>query len=131
MRAKSMIGVVLCFGVAFSLLAGSGIGAAVFDESPDDETTVDTLGDLGEDAGLEEDSESFSADVAGDNEPTLTGLTLSAGQFAAQLAVSVALLPLTLVRLGFPTWFAFPVGSVAVIISFIGMAQFILGREFL
>ncbi len=131
MRAKSMIGVVLCFGVAFSLLAGSGIGAAVFDESPDDETTVDTLGDLGEDAGLEEDSESFSADVSGDNEPTLTGLTLSAGQFAAQLAVSVALLPLTLVRLGFPTWFAFPVGSVAVIISFIGMAQFILGREFL
>jgi len=131
MRAKSVVGIVLCFGLAFSLLAGSGIGGAIFGENPGDETTVDTLEDLGEEAGLEDEDESFSADVTGDNEPTLTGLTLSAGQFAGQLVVSVALLPLTLARLGFPTWFSYPVGGIAQVIALIGMMQFVLGREFL
>ena len=133
MRTKSVVGVVLCFGLAFTLLAGSGIGGAVFGESPGDETTVDTLEDITEDATVDEDSDrdGLSADVTGDNEPTLVGLSISAGQFAAQLVASVALLPLTLVRLGFPTYFAYPVGGIAQIIAFIGLAQFVIGREWL
>ena len=133
MRTKSVVGIVLCFGLAFALLSGSGIGAAVFGEIPGDESTADTLEDITEDASVDEDSDrdGLSADVTGDNEPTLVGLSISAGQFGAQLVASVALLPLTLARLGFPTYFAYPVGGIAQIIAFIGLAQFVIGREWL
>ena len=132
MRAKSVLGVVLAFGVAFALLAGSGIGAAVFGASPGDAETARTLDEVGSEASVDEDSEGgLAADVAGDNEPTLVGVSISSGQFVVQLIAAVALLPVTLTRLGFPAYFAVPVGSVAQIIAFIGLAQFVGGREFI
>ena len=133
MRTKSVLGVVLAFGVAFSLLAGSGIGAAIFGENPEGAETAETLADISGDAEVDSDSESggLSADVAGDNEPTLVGVAISGGQFAATLVGSVALLPVTLMRLGFPNYFAVPVGGVAQIIAFIGLIQFVTGRQLL
>ena len=129
MRTKSVLGGVLAFGVAFSLLAGSGIGAAIFGENPEGAETAETLADISGDAEVDSDSESggLSADVAGDNEPTLVGVAISGGQFAATLVGSVALLPVTLMRLGFPNYFAVPVGGVAQIIAFIGLIQFVRG----
>ena len=131
MRSKSVLGVVLAFGVAFALLAGSGIGAAVFGASPGDADTARTLEDISEDASVDADDEDggFAADVTGDNEPTVVGVAISGGQFVAQLVGAVALLPVTLMRLGFPRYFAVPVGGVAQVIAFIGLAQFVAGRE--
>jgi len=130
MRAKSVLGVVLAFGVAFSVLAGSGIGAAVFGASPGSAQPATTLDDVSGEASVDEDSAGgLAADVAGDNEPTLVGVSISSGQFVVQLVAAVALLPVTLTRLGFPTWFAVPIGGVAQIIAFVGLAQFVSGRE--
>lgn len=131
MRSKSVLGVVLAFGLAFALLAGSGIGAAVFGASPGDADTARTLDDLGDDASVDAADEDggFAADVTGDNEPTVVGVAISGGQFVAQLVGAVALLPVTLMRLGFPRYFAVPVGGVAQVIAFIGLAQFVAGRE--
>ena len=133
MRTKSVVGVVLCFGLAFALLGGSEIGMLIFGEQAGSEPTAETLGDIANESSVDEESDGdgLSADVTGDNEPTLVGLSISAGQFAAQLVASVALLPLTLARLGFPTYFAYPVGGIAQIIAFIGLAQFVIGREWL
>lgn len=133
MRSKSVLGVVLAFGVAFALLAGSGIGAAVFGASPGDADTARTLEDISNDASVDPDSEGggLGADVTGDNEPTLVGVAISGGTFASQLVGAVALLPLTLIRLGFPRYFAVPVGGVAQVIAFIGLVQFIRGTEYL
>jgi ABC-type oligopeptide transport system substrate-binding subunit len=133
MRSKSILGVVLAFGVMFSLLAGSGIGAAVFGAAPADADTTRTLDDVSNDSSVDPDSESggLSADVVGDNEPTLVGVALSGGEFAAQLVASVALVPVTLIRLGFPTYFAVPVGGVAQVIAFIGLVQFVRGTEYI
>mgnify|MGYP000205566963 FL=1 len=133
MRSKSILGVVLAFGVAFSLIAGSGIGAAVFGATPGDAETARTLEDVSGDATVDADSETggLSADVAGDNEPTLVGVAISGGQFAASLVGAVALLPVTLMRLGFPSYFAVPVGGVAQIIAFIGLIQFVRGTEYI
>jgi hypothetical protein len=133
MRSKSVLGVVLAFGIAFSLLAGSGMGAAIFGESPGDAETSRTIGDLSSNASVDEDSEGggLSADVAGDNEPTLVGVAISGGSFAAKLVGAVALLPVTLMRLGFPAYFAVPVGGVAQVIGFIGLVQFVRGTEYL
>ena len=133
MRTRDVVGVVLCFGLAFSLLSGSGIGAVVFAESPDGDQTTRALDDIADDADLEEDEENsgFVASVFGDNEPTIIGLVLEAGQFFTGLAVAVALLPVTLIELGLPSYAAIPLGSIAQIIAFVGVAQFITGREFL
>ena len=133
MRSKSVLGVVLAFGVAFALLAGGGIGAAVFGASPGDADTARTLEDISTDASVDTDAEGggLSADVAGDNEPTLVGVAISGGQFAAQLVGAVALIPVTLIRLGFPRYFAVPVGGVLQVIAFIGLVQFVRGTEYL
>jgi len=133
MRTKSVVGVVLCFGLAFALLSGSQVGPMVFGESPGGDPTAETLEQIGNETGVEQDrgGEGLTGDVAGDNEPTVVGLTISAARFGWNLVVAVGLLPLTLVRLGFPTWFSYPVGSIALIISFIGFAQFVIGREWL
>ena len=50
-------------------------------------------------------------------------------QLAAVLSLPVALLPVTLMRLGFPSYFAVPVGGVAQILAFIGLVQFIRTGE--
>jgi len=133
MRSKSILGVVLAFGVAFSLIAGSGIGAAVFGESPGDAESSRTLDDISTDASVDPDSEGsgLSADVGGDNEPTLVGVAISGGRFAASLVAAVGLLPVTLLRLGFPAYFAIPVGGVAQVIAFIGLIQFVRGTEYI
>jgi len=127
MRTTPVIGVVLSLGVAFALLAGSGIGPAVFGESPGDAESASTLEDIGEDAdGSGESGEGgISADVAGDNEPTLVGFALSGGQFVVQTVGAVALLPITLTRLGLPNYFAVPVGALAQIVATIGLFQFL------
>ena len=133
MQTKPIIGVVLAFGVAFALLGGSGIGPTVFGEDPDAETerVIEDIAEEG-DANVDEDGEGgLGADIGGDNEPTVTGVIISGGQFAAQLVGAVALLPLTLMRLGFPTYFAVPVGGVAQIIAFIGLVQFVGRSEYL
>jgi len=129
MRTAPVIGVVLSLGVAFALLAGSGIGPAVFGENPGDAESAGTLEDIGEDADVGD--EGVSADVAGDNEPTLVGFALAGGQFMVSAVGAVALLPITLTRLGFPSYFAFPVGALAQIVATIGLLQFLRTGEFI
>ena len=125
METKSILGVVLSFGVAFALLAGAGVGA-VFNEDPRGAESTRTLGDIADDASVDrEDGDGLAADVGGDNEPTLVGVLISGGQFATSLVGAVTLLPLTLMRLGFPAYFAVPVGAVAQVIAFIGLVQFV------
>jgi hypothetical protein len=129
MRTTPVIFIVLAFGVAFALMSGSGIGQAVFGENPGDAKSTSTLEDIGEDADTQEEEGGVSADVAGDNEPTLVGFAISGGQFIIQTIVAVALLPVTLTRLGFPSYFATPVGLLAQTVATIGFYQFLRTGE--
>jgi len=133
METKSVFGVVLAFGLAFALVAGSGLGAAVFGASPGDAETSRTLEDIQSEASVDEDAKNsdggLSANIGTDNEPTLVGVAIAGGQFLTSLVGAVALLPVTLTRLGFPSYFAIPVGGIAQIIAFIGLVQFIRTGE--
>ena len=134
MRTTPVIGVILSLGVAFALLSGSGIGAAVFGENPEESRTAKTLEDVGSDAeiGENKDGESgVSADVGGDNEPTLVGFAISGGQFIKTLVGAVAFVPNTLIGLGFPRYFAVPAGALAQIIATVGLFQFLRVGEWL
>ncbi|MDB2293685.1 hypothetical protein PM085_15620 [Halorubrum ezzemoulense] len=132
MNTKDVLGVVLAFGVFFSLAAGSGVGATIFGASPGDAETSRTLEDISDEASVDPDEGGgIDADVAGDNEPTTVGVALSGGAFLANLVGAVALLPVTLGRIGFPYWFAVPIGGAAQVIATVGIYQFISGRELL
>ena len=134
MRTKGAIGVILAFGLAFALMSGSGIGAVVFGENPDDAESSGTLDELIDGADVDEDEDGgggLSGNIGDDNEPTVTGFVISGAQFITELVRAVALLPLTLMRLGFPSYFAVPVGGIAQIIAFVGLIQFVTGRELL
>lgn len=133
MKTKSVIGVVLCFGVAFAMIGGAPGFAAIFGEDPDDHQTTRALDEIAEDAavdGDEDDPGGLSAEVAGDSEPTLVGVAISGGQFAASLVGAVALLPVTLMQLGMPGYAAVPLGGMAQIVALIGLVQFIRGTAF-
>ena len=134
MRTKGAIGVILAFGLAFALMSGSGIGAMVFGENPDDAESSGTLDELIDGADVDEDEDGgggLSGNIGDDNEPTVTGFVISGAQFITELVRAVALLPLTLMRLGFPSYFAVPVGGIGQIIAFVGLIQFVTGRELL
>lgn len=131
MQTQHVLGLVLCFGLAFALLAGpAGFASSTFGESPDEAATSGTLGDIIDDASVdEEDGEDagIRTNVAGDNEPTVVGVIISGGQFIVQLVGAVALFPIILSGLGFPWYWAYPVGGIAQVIAVIGLIQF-LGR---
>lgn len=133
MRTTPVIGIILSLGVAFALLAGSGIGPAVFGENPKDAESRSTLEDIGNqsDVGGEAGDESggVNADVSGDNEPTLVGFALSGGQFIVSAIGAVALFPMTLTRLAFPNWFATPAGFLLQFIATVGLFQFVRTGE--
>ena len=132
MRTAPVIGVVLALGVSFALLAGSGIGPAVFGESPGDSEAKKTLDEVASDADVGgDDGGGVSADVGGDNEPTLVGFAISGAQFIVKAVGAVALLPITLTRLGFPSYFAIPAGGLAQIIATIGLFQFLRTGEYI
>jgi len=132
MRTAPVIGVVLALGVSFALLAGSGIGPAVFGEDPENSEAKRTLDEVSEDADVgDSEGGGVSADVGGDNEPTLVGFAISGGQFIVQTVGAVALLPVTLTRLGFPAYFAIPAGGLAQIVATIGLFQFLRTGEFI
>jgi len=132
MNTKDVLGVVLAFGVLFAFAAGSGVGATIFGASPGDAETSRTLDEIGDEASVDSDEGGgISADVAGDNEPTIVGVAISGGEFVSTLVGAVALLPLTLTRIGFPYWFAVPIGAGAQTIATIGLFQFVTGRELL
>jgi hypothetical protein len=130
MRSIPIVVFVLSLGVAFAVVTGSGIGTTIFGVGDQDPGTQRALNDSANETRLEDDGDSggIAGDVQGDNEPTIVGLVLSAGQTVISIATAVVLLPVTLSRLGFPVYFAAPVGLFAQMVVGIGVFQFIVGR---
>lgn len=125
MQTKNVFGVVMAFAVSFALLSGSGVGSAVFGENPDTQTLEEF-----ETVAEENKEPNFNVLSSLANVPFL-GIILQFGDIATTFVGTVAGLPFVLMRLGFPRYFALPVGTIAQIIAIIGMFQLVTGREFL
>jgi hypothetical protein len=124
MRTTFPLAVVLVMGVMSLMFAGSGFNAAV---------GMDRAGGVGSDvAGTADDQGIFggSNDLvsakAGDN--GLFGLVIGGGQLLIGFVTLGGLLPDTLTALGFPDWFARPVGDMTEILLTLGVVQWITGR---
>jgi len=75
-------------------------------------------------------NEDFEGDGRTDNSGTLVGfITSGVGRFGAAIKL-VALLPAQLETMGFPRWFAYPVGLMVQFIAGLGFVQFATNRVF-
>jgi hypothetical protein len=126
MNTKNVFGVVICFAVMFAIISGSGVGATIFGVENQETTGLDKLSETAE----ENKDPSFDVLSALGQGPFVGAILQFAGMVRTFITV-VGLLPLYLMRLGFPNWFAGPVGVLAQLIASIGLFQVVTGREFL
>ncbi|OYR65175.1 hypothetical protein [Halorubrum ezzemoulense] len=125
MNTTSVFGAVMSLAVMFALISGSGVGAEIF--GVEKETTG--LDKLSEAAEENKDPE-FSV-VSAVAQAPFVGAILQFGDMVRTFVTVVGLLPIYLGRLGFPLWFATPIGVLAQLIASIGVFQVVTGREFL
>jgi hypothetical protein len=115
----------LSIGVAGALISGSGFSALVGQGNPVGDATSAVDKQAGQ-SNLENGS--ISGEKAPGDDASIISLVISGGKRVAEVVGMVALLPMTLIDLGFPAWFAIPVGAPATIIASIGVIQFVTGR---
>jgi hypothetical protein len=125
MNTKNVFGLVMCFAVMFAIISGSGVGATIFGQEPST-TGLDKLSEAAE----ENKDPEFNVLTSLAQVP-FVGAILDFANMVRTFISVVTLLPLYLIRLGFPNWFAGPIGVLAQLIASIGLFQLVTGREFL
>jgi len=126
MRTIAPLFAVLAIAVAGGMLGASGFADAWGADPP--QTTA-----------AQDDLNSSASDLAPSNKPvsgpvsaadsSVVGLIASGLGGIVDAAGAVALLPVTLTNLGFPAWFAYPLGLLAQLITGIGIVEFATNRE--
>jgi hypothetical protein len=128
MQTNPIMGLVMCFALSFALIAGSGVGDMIFEEQ-----TQPNPGDgLQTYEEVSKDKQTITAGIidAISGNP-LIGFIIDFANTAKTLFGTVALLPVYLTRLGFPAYFAFPVGTLCQVITTVGFYQVLTGHELL
>lgn len=127
MRTLVALAAILSIAVAGAILGGSGFATAWGAEPP---TTA---------AGAQDKLNQSSSDVQPSNNPidgpvsstddSIIGLIGSGLGSLTDIAGMVALLPIVMVDLGFPAYFAYPIGALAQLLAGIGIIQFAINRR--
>jgi hypothetical protein len=125
MKTTYPVLVVMALAVASLMWGMSGIGSLYTD---------DRMSEIQSGEDLEKTSENSSVHgynaSAGPNEGgNIFGLIISGAVRVSRIAGMVVLLPLELYTLGFPWWFAAPVGTLIELIVGIGILEFVTNRE--
>lgn len=122
MRTLVPIAIVLAFALTAAFFAGSGFNSIV-DGGNDMQDLQDNVDDS---VNVTRDSQ-----VSGDRgrgESSIVGIVIGSASVIRDLVGLALLLPIKLESIGFPRWFAFPVGSVLEIVLIVGFVQFVTGR---
>lgn len=126
-RTAFLMAIVLSIGVMMTLFAGSGFNALVTGSQSPGQLSERIQGQA--DESTLNDDQNITSDRTGSS-GSVAGLVLSSARRVGNVIGLVSMLPITLQRLGFPRWFALPVGSVVYIIAGLGLVQFLSGRIF-
>jgi len=126
MRTIFPLVVVLSMMITAGFFVGSGFNEEIRGEQNIDPVTDEVNQRSGESAV---GSGNFSASRSGTDEGSIVGLVVGGAQDITEFLSLVVLLPITLQQLGFPDWFALPIGAVLQLVVSIGVLQFITGRE--
>jgi hypothetical protein len=128
MRTTFPLALILSIGIALLMFSGSGFNAIVEGSQEP--------GELGENINEEANqsavqaSDSVGVENTGEDDGSIAGLIISGGSGIVQTISLVATAPVTLQRLGFPAWFALPVGSLIYIVVGVGIFQVLSGRTY-
>lgn len=124
MRTLPVVYLVIAIGVAALMWNLSGVDDALSGPSPADDLES---GDELEAQRPGQPDVNGSADSS-DGEGDIVGLVISGAQDIGGIGGLVMLLPDELMALGFPSWFAVPIGLLAEFIATIGLVQFVTNR---
>jgi hypothetical protein len=129
MRTLYPILVVAALGTATLIWGISGIGTLYTNNDPvsGESQSADRLQEQANSSAAAEDG-SFEASARGGGSDNIVGLVIAGVQSIVSFATMVALLPFELQRLGFPRYFAYPIGVLAQSLVGIGIVQFASGR---
>lgn len=125
MRGTWAMAVAIAIAGAAMMFSLSGYGAIY----PNDPT--DGLGPMESGLNKTADNESVQGGIDGQitgQDPSLVSVIVNGASSVANIIAFILLLPISLQNLGFPFWFAVPVGLIAQLGGFIAMAQFTTGR---
>lgn len=126
MRTTFPLALVLCLGIALLMFQGSGFNALV-SGSQEPGQLGDAVEKQADSSAVQQDQDlDVSRTSSGDG--TIAGLILSGGSGIVSVVGLVAKAPITLQRLGFPGWFAVPIGFGFYILGAIGLFQLVSGR---
>jgi len=126
MNTTTPVLLVLSIGVAGLMLSMSGFagvwGAPVPQTQGAQEEVEDSASDLSPGEGPNEGP-------VNSGESSVIGLITNALSAITSIAGAILLLPVTLMEIGFPPFFAVPIGLLAQIIGGIGLLEFATNRE--
>jgi hypothetical protein len=126
MRTITPVLLVFAIAAASLMLAGSGFAGAWGAEPPQ---TAAAQSQLNQSAGQANPNDNPISGPVSSGESDIVGLIANGLGSIVDFAGAVILLPITLVQMGFPKWFAYPLGSVAYIIAGVGVIEFGTNRE--
>ena len=126
MRTLAPIMIVLCIGVAATMVGMAGFADAW--GSPDVETTA-AEEELDQNADSVAPQEGSAEGPVSSGESSIVGIIVDGSRSLVGIAAAVALLPATLMNLGFPAWFALPLGSIAYLVAGVGVIEFATNRN--
>jgi len=127
MRTTATFFIVLVLGVS-----GMMLGMAGFEQAWGMSSAPDTSAAQGELNGSAADVDPSGQPISGpvsSADSSTVGLIASGLGTVTDVAGAVVLLPLTLMNLGFPAFFAVPLGGLAQLIAGIGIIEFAVNRE--
>lgn len=116
--------IVMALGVAGMMWGMSGFGA-MYDSGADDLESADALNQSAEDSSVT----GFGADAGPNQGGNIIGLIFAGLDRLVDIAGLVLLLPMELHNIGFPLWFAVPIGVLCQTIVGIGIFEFASQRE--
>jgi len=125
MRTIAPVLIVLALGVSGAMIGMSGFEDAWGAPAP---STTGAQEELDNGTTVNPNDRPIEGPVSS-GESNIVGLITDGLSSLTGIAASVAVLPVTLINLGFPAWFALPIGSLVYIISGIGLIQFATNRR--
>lgn len=124
MRTNAVWFIVMALGIASLMWGLSGVGGVLSGPSAADDLSS---GDELESQAPGTPQINGSADT-NSGESDIVGLILAGGAGVANFIGMAILLPIELQRLGFPHWFAYPIGLGVQFLATIGLVQFVTNR---
>jgi hypothetical protein len=126
MRTLVPMMIVLALAVAGMMLTGGAFASEWGAQPPSTEQAQAGLNDSAGDVNPQ--SGPIEGPVA-QTDGSIIGLIGSGLGTITKIGGAVATLPLTLVNLGFPAWFAYPLGLIGQLLVGIGIIEFAINRE--